>query len=106
MREATETEIKYWGLDVGLASPGSLTSKLATRFQKIFDTQPDMRHCKQRAALSTWKKLGPLDLSELAFHSGLEVDLDDAKYELQMPSEGDKDQVSRMVLRDGSDPGI
>ena len=104
LRESAEAEIKYWGLDAGLASPSSLTSNLATRFQDILNTEPDMRHCEERAALNTWKKLGPIRLSELALQSDVKLDLDDEKYKLEMPSAGDEDQMVRTVLKDGSDP--
>ena len=104
LREATEAEIKYWGLDAGLASPSSLTSNLATRFQELLNTMPDVQHCEQYAALEKWKRLDPLRLSELALHSGTTVDLDDEKYELQMPSADSEDKVYRVVDKAGSGP--
>ena len=106
LRESTEVEIKYWGLDTGLARPSSLTSSLATRFQDILNTLPDMRHCEERSALNTWKKLGPIRLSELALESDMTVDLDDEKYELEMPGAGDEDQVVRVVPKDESDQEV
>ena len=65
-----------------------------------------MRHCAERSALNTWKKLGPIRLSELALQSDVTVDLDDEKYELEMPSASDEDQVVRVVPKDGSDPEV
>ena len=54
-RSLAEKEIKNLGLDKGLAKPSTLTTKVAEDFQRVLDSDPDVSHCLNKAALDLWK---------------------------------------------------
>ena len=66
MRDLVETEIRKWRVDVGLARPSVLTTKVAKEFQAILDSEPDMSFCRDKSSLITWKEIRPISLSWLA----------------------------------------
>ena len=66
MRDLVETEIRKWRVDVGLARPSVLTTKVAKEFQAILNSKPDMNFCRDKSSLITWNEVGPISLSWLA----------------------------------------
>lgn len=65
-RDLVETEIRKWRVDIGLAKPSTLTTKVAREFQEVLNTEPNGMYCSDRRAIEMWRARGPIKLSWIA----------------------------------------
>ena len=75
MREVFDLEVKYWGLDKGLASIDSLINhEQRDKIEQLLLQQPLLDSKKQMKCLDTWARLGPLTLQEIINSTNMPVD--------------------------------
>lgn len=77
-------EVRYWGLDKGLARVDALANRqYVSQIENMLKQVPKLDGKKQQGCLEKWKQLGPLSLEEIYKWSEIQVDFDDSQTEYQ-----------------------
>ena len=66
-----------------LLGPVVMSPKLVQQFQEMFNTEPDFDKIEKKAALYTWRRIGPMNVEDLLRVTTAPINLDESKHILK-----------------------